>query len=224
MGRDVRWNRAEAIVRDTKDPSQRGAIRVECEAIGEKGQALSTWIQPEFFLAGTARGFFFVPEIGEKVVILWVTSSSGEQVPGETGLTTPQYRWIAQTYGNAAPPSVLTTDYGKRVGFADAAGNAVVLDAQNSKAFLLGQKVLLGAETGTLPVARETDPVRVNAGNLFTGIASAATALNSAGIDPVLAGLAPAAAGFLVTAATALQTVAEGTGTITAGSGVVEAA
>ena len=156
---DVSRNRVEAIVRDNRDPDRHGRVKIECEAIGEKGQVLSQWVDPEFSFAGAERGFFFVPAVGEIVIVEYVTSSAGEQIRGETSMTTPRYRWIAQTYGRAAPPGVLATNYGKRVGFADPTGGAFVLDEQESKAYVLGAKVLLGAESGTLPVARKDDPV-----------------------------------------------------------------
>lgn len=73
----------------------------------------------------------------------------------------------------------------------------------------------------SLGVARETDPVKVDSGSLFSQLDTAGNSLIAAGTDGTLLLVAPVAAAAIVDAGAALKLALEGTGMITDASAKV---
>ena len=56
-----------AIVKDNNDPQGMGRVRVEF--FWQKGEQLSPWIRMIQPYAGSSKGFYFIPEVGEEVMV-----------------------------------------------------------------------------------------------------------------------------------------------------------
>lgn len=60
-----------ANVVDNKDPLKIGRVRILAPDVGQEQEMRSTWVQPMFLGAGTDRGFFWPPEIGDSVRVFY---------------------------------------------------------------------------------------------------------------------------------------------------------
>lgn len=66
----------KAIVVRNDDPKERGRVQIRCPAVGHT-EALNVWVKPSFGGAGTDRGAFWPPEVGDTVYVCFQQGNSG---------------------------------------------------------------------------------------------------------------------------------------------------
>lgn len=151
----VFWDLAQAKVEDAADPEKRGRIRVSCGKIGNAKETLDDWIAPEFPYAGSdgKHGWFFLPSIGDQVLIRFVTGSTEDDIPGESFIRAPQYRWLAVFYPDLiSVPETFRQNYGKRFGIVMPSGSVLLFDEADKEIILDGAKLRVGIESATEPL------------------------------------------------------------------------
>ena len=57
-----------ADVMKVDDPESRGRIQIKCSEVGHSG-TINRWVDPSFISAGTERGMFWPPEVGDSVYV-----------------------------------------------------------------------------------------------------------------------------------------------------------
>lgn len=57
------------IVNEIADPENLGRVRVEITSIGDVAESLSNWARIATMSAGNGRGSFFIPEVGDEVLV-----------------------------------------------------------------------------------------------------------------------------------------------------------
>lgn len=133
------YRRYNAVVARTNDPLRMGRIRVFCAELLPQDVELPAWVEPSHFLLSKGRddatgtGFFWVPEIGSKVLleVTW-TDPLSDARPGETFISAANPRYFPSTHSNAALPGA---DFGNADkypcirGFRDPAGHVLIFDS-----------------------------------------------------------------------------------------------
>lgn len=93
-----------ATVVDNADPERRGRVRVSCPAVNPtKDVSLPDWLDPAMVSAGTSRGYFNPPEVGDSVVISFAYGDP----------TQPEF-YLGGWYGREdVPPEFAYSDNGR---------------------------------------------------------------------------------------------------------------
>ena len=118
--------RHTAVVAETNDPEQRGRIRVRCAGIlGSEDAILRHWVEPCL-----DWGFFLVPDVDEVIEIEVASSSSRDEVPGQSFLDEPNFRYRGKRFNAPGVVNEFFTEanYAKRRGFATPAGHVLMFD------------------------------------------------------------------------------------------------
>lgn len=146
----------EARVTANDDPDQRGRLKVSCGALVQEGTDLPDWIEAGAY-AYTGKGdagIFFVPDIGEVVLLEVVTDNTDDDHEGMALLVAPEIRWICCTYPSTAdvPAEMRGKTYGKRMGWKSPAGQSFVF-ADDLKEFIFKVgKIRLGSDAAAEPL------------------------------------------------------------------------
>lgn len=113
--------RAEVMRVD--DPQERGRIQVMCPEVGHTA-VLERWVDPSFMAAGTNRGWFWPPEVGDSV---WVSFERGD--PNRPNL------YFGGWFGNKEVPAELgyANKNPKRRGFSTRTGHTIVFNEESGK-------------------------------------------------------------------------------------------
>lgn len=165
--------RAEAVVVDNNDPTQKGRIKVRCEALLQSGESLTEWIPPRLPLAGSTGVLFVVPEIGDEVEISFSGSESDGDIDGDSFLTDPNFSYSASIVGQDFElPALLAASYPNRLGFSFEDSTAFILDRSASRALLVASTINLGTAEASHPVTL-ADLLRPILSSLFTAVKSA---------------------------------------------------
>jgi uncharacterized protein involved in type VI secretion and phage assembly len=143
-----------AIVTNIKDPEKRGRIKVCYKQHGEDNE--SDWIRMISFMAGKNRGAFFLPDVGDEVLVafhhgdinspyvlgaLWST----EDVPPEKNEDGKNNIKIIRS--RSGHKIIICDDHEKkkeRVEIITKAGHQLVLDDENGK-----EKIIVKDKTGS---------------------------------------------------------------------------
>ena len=60
-----------ATVVENADPQDRGRIRITCPAVGQLQPFNDLWVEPSFMGAGANRGWYWPPEVGDSVYVVF---------------------------------------------------------------------------------------------------------------------------------------------------------
>jgi phage baseplate assembly protein V len=142
-----------ATVVDVKDPKQLGRVRVRVAALEAPGLD-RRWARPATLMAGAGRGTWFVPDVGDEVLVvfergdvrrpfvlgaLWNPSAKPPERMDKAGKNP---RRVIRTRGGHR---LAFDDGDQRIEIQDANGNSVELDAQGVKIQASGRVRISGA-------------------------------------------------------------------------------
>jgi phage baseplate assembly protein gpV len=134
-----------AEVKNVKDPEQRGRIQVQCPEVGHTA-VLPKWVDPSFAAAGTNRGWFWPPEVGDSV---WVSFERGDAARPNL--------YFGGWFGDKEVPSELgypgKDKEPKRRGFSTRTGHTFVFNEEEGKEAV----ELYWRKPGSQPKDKETD-------------------------------------------------------------------
>ncbi|MDN3675165.1 phage baseplate assembly protein V [Flavobacterium branchiarum] len=164
-----------AQIKDNNDPI--GLGRVKVEFYGASGTAVSPWIRMIQPHSGSGKGFYFIPEIGEEVLVGF--EGANAQYPYVIGT---QYNG-KESSGHATPKNdikVIQTRSGCKIVINDATGSILTQDKAGSTIFQDGQgNVITDAIKDFIVNAQNID---LNASKSITTTA-AMNISESAGVD-----------------------------------------
>ncbi|MCX5748441.1 MAG: phage baseplate assembly protein V [Proteobacteria bacterium] len=178
------------VVTDNKDPSKLGRVKVALQVLSAKD---ATWWCPLVMLgAGKNRGWFFIPEVGDEVLVMFEHGDAdrpvivgalwgGKDKPSDKNPGGVPRRLIKSRGGS----KILFDDENKKIVIEDGAGKGrITFDASANKVIIeaLVGDVALQAPTGTMKiVAKSVDiqagqNVEIHAGsNMAWGVGQKAT-------------------------------------------------
>lgn len=159
-----------ATVTSNDDPEKRGRIKVACAGLlGDEDTELPMYVEPCL-----DWGWFYVPDIGETVDVVVVSSSDSDESRGQMSIDNLDIRWKGQRHYTVDEPENdnttatqvhpdLKTNYGKRRGFATPHGHTVIFDdTKGSPAIQLTfskEKLAIGDQVDETNVSRiEIEP------------------------------------------------------------------
>ncbi|WP_270938359.1 phage baseplate assembly protein V [Falsiroseomonas oryzae] len=139
-----------ALVRDVQDPESQGRVRVELPWLGGDASGAQAWARLATLMAGADRGTWFIPEVGDEVLVafqggdpsrpvvigaLW----NGQDAPPETMDSANNIRSITSRSGHrvllddtqGAEKVEVETQGGQKLTLDDAAGGTVTLEHSN---------------------------------------------------------------------------------------------
>lgn len=134
------------IVNDISDPENLGRVKVEIPSVGGVAESLSNWARIATMSAGNGRGSFFIPEVGDEVLVafehgdpnrpfvigmLW----NSEDTPPETmdGEGKNHLRTIKSRSGHIITMDDSSDDQTAKVTIKSQGGHEVTLDDANNK-------------------------------------------------------------------------------------------
>jgi uncharacterized protein involved in type VI secretion and phage assembly len=134
------------IVNDIADPENLGRVKVEIPSIGDVAESLSNWARIATMSAGKGRGSFFIPEVGDEVLVafehgdpnrpfvigmLW----NSDDTPPETmdGQGKNNLRTIKSRSGHIITMDDSDADKTAKVFIKSQGGHEVTLDDANGK-------------------------------------------------------------------------------------------
>ncbi len=171
-----------AIVRDVQDPDGQGRVRIELPWLGQDAANAQAWARLATLMAGNARGTWFIPEVGDEVLVAFQGGDAsrpvvigalwnGQDAPPETMNAQNDIRAITSRSGHrllfddtAGSTKVeVETAGGHRLTLDDAGGGTVTLEHMN------GAKVVITAAgnveiTANAQVKVDASQVNVSAG------------------------------------------------------------
>lgn len=113
-----------AIVKDNNDPQGMGRVRVQF--FWQKGEQLSPWIRMIQPYAGSGKGFYFIPEVGEEVMVDFENSNA--ERPFVLGT---HYNGEAKS-GYKPTTKAIHTQSGTKILLNDAEGSVRIEDASGN--------------------------------------------------------------------------------------------
>lgn len=173
------------IVSDNADPQSQGRVRVSVPALG-RDEPLIQWAYPVAPFAGKGYGFFFPPEVGDRV---WVMFEGGNpDLPNyiggwfgnpSKGPSTSEVPSEASPRGGAPVIRELKTPSGHRLIFDDTSG-AGSITIQSAK----GSMIKIDDSDGSLKIIA-TGPVTVQATEVKVEATAASVAAQAVNINGV---------------------------------------
>ncbi|MGC8874381.1 MAG: VgrG-related protein [Chloroflexia bacterium] len=148
-----------ALVTDNRDPAGMGRIKVQIPWLGD--QVESTWARPAVPMAGSERGIFFLPEVGDEVLVtfehgdvnhpyvlgaLW---NGREEPPNAASAVNRAGQVVQRVIRTRAGHTILLddTDGGGGITIEDRSGNKIYLDtARNTLRIEVLQDVTIEAQ------------------------------------------------------------------------------
>ena len=113
-----------AIVKDNNDPQGMGRVRVQF--FWQKGEQLSPWIRMIQPYAGSGKGFYFIPEVGEEVMVDFENGNA--ERPFVLGA---HYNGAAKS-GYKPTTKAIHTESGTKILLNDAEGSIRIEDASHN--------------------------------------------------------------------------------------------
>lgn len=171
-----------ALVRDVQDPENQGRVRIELPWLGRDAANAQAWARLATLMAGKARGTWFIPEVGDEVLVAFQGGDAsrpvvigalwnGQDAPPETMNAQNDIRAITSRAGHrllfddtaGATKVEVETAGGHRLTLDDAGGGTVTLEHMN------GAKVVITAAgnveiTANAQVKVDASQVNVSAG------------------------------------------------------------
>ena len=158
-----------AIVKDNNDPQGMGRVRVQF--FWQKGEQLSPWIRMIQPYAGSGKGFYFIPEVGEEVMVDFENGNAERPfVLGAhyNGAAKSGYNPTTKAIHTQSGTKILLNDAEGSVRIEDAAGNSLVFDGRqkitlNSSIFEINTQQML---------IRATDKLHITTNNYVLNVLS----------------------------------------------------
>ena len=122
-----------AIVKDNNDPQGMGRVRVQF--FWQKGEQLSPWIRMIQPYAGSGKGFYFIPEIGEEVMVDFENGNAERPfVLGAhyNGAAKSGYKPTTKAIHTQSGTKILLNDAEGSVRIEDASGNIYQMDGNGT--------------------------------------------------------------------------------------------
>lgn len=114
-------------VTDNKDPKRRGRVKVQMGDFGHE-TAMNAWIEPVFALAGSDRGAFYPPEIGDLVRVIFFAGDQSKPFAYFPGWFTDNGLPAEFTFADDHTPYVR--------GFISRGGHALLMSDEPDKQFV----------------------------------------------------------------------------------------
>ncbi|WP_314773632.1 type VI secretion system Vgr family protein [Capnocytophaga sputigena] len=158
-----------AIVKDNNDPQGMGRVRVQF--FWQKGDELSPWIRMIQPYAGNGKGFYFIPEIGEEVMVDFENGNAERPfVLGAhyNGAAKSGYKPTTKAIHTQSGTKILLNDEDGSIKIEDAVGNSLIFDGN--------QKITLSSsifEINTQQMLiRATDKLHITTNNYVLNVLS----------------------------------------------------
>jgi len=122
-----------AIVKDNNDPQGMGRVRVQF--FWQKGDELSPWIRMIQPYAGSGKGFYFIPEVGEEVMVDFENGNAERPfVLGAhyNGAAKSGYKPTTKAIHTQSGTKILLNDAEGSVRIEDASGNIYQMDGNGT--------------------------------------------------------------------------------------------
>ena len=122
-----------AIVKDNNDPQGMGRVRVQF--FWQKGDELSPWIRMIQPYAGSGKGFYFIPEVGEEVMVDFENGNAERPfVLGAhyNGAAKSGYKPTTKAIHTKSGTKILLNDAEGSVRIEDASGNIYQMDGNGT--------------------------------------------------------------------------------------------
>jgi phage baseplate assembly protein V len=162
---------AEAIVTDVNDPEKEGRVKVRYPWFDD--QTVSDWCRVRQLYAGGGYGTFFVPEVGDEVLVAFIHGDmrmpivlgglyNGQDKPSVFRDSSKDPKLIRTRGGH----QILMDDTagGEKIEITDAKGNVLTLDAVNNTITLQAQSdVTVQSKTGKLALKGTTVEIEATA-------------------------------------------------------------
>lgn len=139
-----------ALVRDVQDPEGQGRVRIELPWLGGDAANAQAWARLATLMAGNGRGTWFIPEVGDEVLVAFQGGDSsrpvvigalwnGQDSPPETMDAQNNLRAVTSRAGHrllfddtqGATKVEVETAGGHRLTLDDAGGGTVTLEHMN---------------------------------------------------------------------------------------------
>ncbi|WP_315038437.1 phage baseplate assembly protein V [Capnocytophaga sputigena] len=158
-----------AIVKDNNDPQGMGRVRVQF--FWQKGEQLSPWIRMIQPYAGNGKGFYFIPEVGEEVMVDFENGNAERPfVLGAhyNGAAKSGYKPTTKAIHTQSGTKILLNDEDGSIKIEDAVGNSLIFDGN--------QKITLSSsifEINTQQMLiRATDKLHITTNNYVLNVLS----------------------------------------------------
>jgi len=158
-----------AIVKDNNDPQGMGRVRVQF--FWQKGDELSPWIRMIQPYAGNGKGFYFIPEIGEEVMVDFENGNAERPfVLGAhyNGAAKSGYKPTTKAIHTESGTKIVLNDEDGSIKIEDAVGNSLIFDGN--------QKITLSSsifEINTQQMLiRATDKLHITTNNYVLNVLS----------------------------------------------------
>ena len=175
---DIRYyGVAEAIVMDVNDPDKEGRVKVRYPWFDDN--TVSGWARVRQLYAGGGYGTFFVPEVGDEVIVAFVHGDmrvpiilgglyNGSDKPSVSRSDSSDPKLIRTKGGNEI---LLDDTSGKeKVQITDANGNVLILDAANNTITLQTQSdITIASKGGRLHLKGSTVDIEASGAMTLTG-------------------------------------------------------
>ena len=158
-----------AIVKDNNDPQGMGRVRVQF--FWQKGDELSPWIRMIQPYAGSGKGFYFIPEVGEEVMVDFENGNAERPfVLGAhyNGAAKSGYKPTTKAIHTQSGTKIVLNDEDGSIKIEDAVGNSLIFDGN--------QKITLSSsifEINTQQMLiRATDKLHITTNNYVLNVLS----------------------------------------------------
>ncbi|MBI1669907.1 type VI secretion system Vgr family protein, partial [Capnocytophaga periodontitidis] len=158
-----------AIVKDNNDPQGMGRVRVQF--FWQKGEQLSPWIRMIQPYAGSSKGFYFIPEVGEEVMVDFENGNAERPfVLGAhyNGAAKSGYKPTTKAIHTESGTKIVLNDEDGSIKIEDAVGNSLIFDGN--------QKITLSSsifEINTQQMLiRATDKLHITTNNYVLNVLS----------------------------------------------------
>ena len=158
-----------AIVKDNNDPKGMGRVRVQF--FWQKGEQLSPWIRMIQPYAGSGKGFYFIPEVGQEVMVDFENGNAERPfVLGAhyNGAAKSGYNPTTKAIHTESGTKIVLNDEDGSIKIEDAVGNSLIFDGN--------QKITLSSsifEINTQQMLiRATDKLHITTNNYVLNVLS----------------------------------------------------